>query len=258
MRNVLKVLSLSMLLLSGHVTWATPQADARFIAERELDAFWTSKIEDALRSYFVAVYFKPISGRGVVIADEEAFRRLIPAEDIAPYLDDLVTRIAPTYLAVLNPEQLATMAAILRADKEATVAKILSNAEDRKFAVALEQARAKKNKSQSNDPTIAHLEELTVQMEAFSLMIEDGGAELIGQSLALGLAPLRAMDVYHRSIMKIEKPAQNPVTLAAIKTNGVLRFANPVQRQGLIRKLSKSEGTGNIRFIRPPVSKTNH
>ena len=245
-------------MLSGHATWATPQADARFIAERELDAFWTSKIEDALRSYFVAVYFKPISGRGIAIADEEAFRRLIPAEDIAPYLDDLVKRIAPTYLAVLSPEQLETMAAVLRVDKEATVAKILSDAEDRKFAVALEQARANQNKSQSDDPVVVQLEELAVQMEAFSLMIEDGGAELIGQSLGLGLAPLRAMDVYHRSIRKIEKPAQNPVTLAAIKTNGVLRFANPVQRQGLIRQLSTSEGTGNIRFIRPPAFKASH
>lgn len=239
------------------MAWATPQADARFIAQRELDAYYRSPVEDSLRTHLVAIYFKPISELGIVIEDEEAFRGLIPSEDLAPFIEDLEMRLSSAYLSLLSPEMIATIAAILRADEQATLAKIFADAGERNYAAALEQARAEQSESQSDDPDIARLEELVVQTKAFSAMMKDVGDDSVAKYLAFSLTPVGALDRYHRSISKIEKPLQNPVTLAAIRADGILKFANPVQRQNLIRQLSTNEETSGIRFIGPPAPRAN-
>ena len=254
MNNLFKLLLLTSLWLSGQVALATPQADASFIAQRSQDPAWLNSVQKSLKSAFVTVYFRPISGQGIKIANSEKFIELIPDEDIAPYLDRLISRTAEIYLSVYTPEQLASIATVLRADEDATVEEIFSEEYQQRYAAALEQARSNAHSSGSDDPLVIGLEELTVQLNAVSAMLKGGGAERLGQDMALGIGSLFTVMGYSREITKIEREPNNPVTIAAIKADGVLRFANPVQRQTLLRQLSASKNTGGIRFIKPPAT----
>ena len=254
MNNLFKLLLLTSLWLSGQVALATPQADASFIAQRNQDPAWMKTVRQMLKESFVTVYFRPISGHGVKIANVDQFIELIPDEDIAPYVDRLMSRTVEIYLSVYTPEQLASIATVLRADEDATVEEIFSEEYQQRYAAALEQARSNAHSSGSDDPLVIGLEELTVQLNAVSAMLKGGGAERLGQDMALGIGSLFTVMGYSREITKIEREPNNPVTIAAIKADGVLRFANPVQRQTLLRQLSASKNTGGIRFIKPPAT----
>ena len=53
-------------------------------------------------------------------------------------------------------------------------------------------------------------------------------------------------------IKETERELNNPVTIAALKTDGVLEFSSFTLRQTLLRQLSSSENTGSARFIKAP------
>lgn len=254
MSTLFKLLLLTTLLISGQATSATPQADASFIVQRNSNPAWMKIVHRKLKEAFVTVYFKPISELGVEIAEIEQFIELIPNEDIAPYVDRLTSKTVEIYLSVYTPEQLASIAAVLRADENATMEEILSEEYQRRHAVALEQARTNAQPSGSDEPLLVGLEELTVQLNAVAATLEGDGGEAIVQSMALGIGSLITLMGYTREITQIEQNPDNPVTIAALRADGVLRFANPVQRQTLLRQFSDSERTGGIQFIKPPAN----
>lgn len=256
MISLFKTVLLMSFFLNGQAVLATPQSDASLIVERSQNLVWKETLRQTLKKSFVTVYFRPISGRGISIADQDRFIELVPDEDIAPYLDRLRSRAVEYYLSVYTTEQLAAIAIVLRADEDATMEEILSDAYNQRFALALEQARASAQSSGSDDPLVIGLEELIVQLNALSATLEGDGAEAIAQDFAQAIGHLFALMGYADEITRIEVEPTNPVTVAAIKTDGVLRFANPVQRQTLLRQLSGSETTGGVRFIKPPADGT--
>ncbi|MDF1668596.1 MAG: hypothetical protein P1U83_03195 [Roseovarius sp.] len=256
MNTLFKVLFLTLLLLSGQGTLATPQGDANFIVQRNFDAAWMKIVHRKLKEAFVVVYFRPIAGLGVKIADEDKFIDIIPDEAIAPYVDRLMSKTAERYLSVYTPEQLASVVAVMRADTDATMEKILSEDYQRLHAAALEQARTNAQRSGSDDPLVIELEELTVQLNAFVTMLDGDGGEAIGQSIALGLDPLFLLMGYTREITQIEQKPDNPITIAALRADGILSFANFVQRQTLLQQFSTSDRTGGILFAKPPANST--
>jgi hypothetical protein len=241
-----------LLLCSPFAAWATPQDDALFVAQREYEVSLKETIETALRSYFVPVYFRPLEGQGVKIADRSAFADLVPDDVIAPYRDHWLKQTSDQYLSILGPERISTIAEILRLDEEMTLNRLLKAEEDKRFATALADARAQTETTASDNPNQSAVEELTVQLRAFNAAMDDGGSEAFAESFAVGMASIIALGAYSRAIYKIEKPLNNPVTRAAIETRGVLSFANPVQRQALLREIAASEKAPGIRFRKPP------
>ena len=256
MNSIIKTLFLTSLLLSGQATLATPQADASFIVHRSADQAWMKIVHRKLKEAFVTSYFMPISGFGIEIADMDQFVDLIPDEDIAPYVNRLMSKTVDLYLSTYTPEQLASIAAVMRADKDATIEEILSADYQRRHAVALEQARSNAQPSGSNDPLVMELEALTVQLSALTTALKGDGGEAIGQSMAVGLAPLFTLMGDTRVIEQMEQKPNNPVTIAALRADGILSFANPVQRKTLLRQFTASESTGGIQFKRPPANNT--
>ena len=138
----------------------------------------------------------------------------------------------------------------MRTNEDATTDEVFNGELERKALIALEQARSTAQSSGSDDPIVIALEELIVQINGLALFAEDS-AERIGQEIGITVGSLFRVVAYGQEIAQIEFEANNPVTIAAIKTDGVLRFANPVQRQNLLRQLSPSEPSGGIQFVRP-------
>lgn len=254
MRNLFKAIFLISLLLSGQATLATPTADASFIIQRGLDPVWQESFHRQLKEAFVTAYFKPVSGNGIEIANMDMFVDLIPDEDIAPFTARLISANVEIYLSIYTPDQLAMIASVLRSDIDATVEEIFSKKYQQEYAVALEQARTNAQLLGSDDSLVVELEEITKQIDALLAMAEDRGPEAMRHILKLGLTQVFAIVGFSRQIKLIEKEPDNPVTIAAIETNGVLNFANPVQRTTLLSQLSTSKNTGGIHFIRPPAN----
>ncbi|MEL6681905.1 MAG: hypothetical protein AAFQ09_04585 [Pseudomonadota bacterium] len=234
--------------------WATPEDDALLIAERWFDEQWREMAEDRIKRAFVAAYFQPLAGQGISILDEDRFMALVPATDIAPHMTRLIAQIATGYEAVLTPAQLAAFSEVLRADQGLTLSEMMSDNFQRKLTDALDEVRLSAPASDTDDPEVLALQELAVQLEAFEQAMSDGGAEAFGQGLVLGISPLFAIMRTAGDIGRMEVDLNNPVSIAALRANGVLRFSNPVQRQTLLRQVDRSDVAGGIRFIRPPSS----
>lgn len=253
MRVVVRALLLTTLLLSGHDTLATPRSDASYIAQRNLDAEAVGALRRYLKRSFVPVYFRPISGLGIKIVDHDGFADLIPDKDVEPFIHRFTSELRDNYISIYTPKQLVSLAALLRADEDASVQEIFSKEYRRKQAAALEQARARAKSSGSDEPLVLALEEFMVQLDAFISSFGENGAEEFAQDIALSIAPIFILARYGHEIARLERGLDNPVIIAVLKADGVLKFANPVQRQTLLRKLSTSEKADGIRFSRPPA-----
>lgn len=243
------ILTLALVMVSLAAS-ASPKADARFVAEREFALTWQAAAEQSLKTAFVEVYFKPLEGRGIEIADADAFRALIPDEDVAPYHQVLVEDTTAMLLDVLEPAQLRDLAMILRTNDQLTVTQVFSDEFAQTFNASLAERRAA---SQETAPNLVALEDLANQMDAFSATLDQGGAETIARDMALAAGPLFRLIGLGRTITQTEVPVTHPVTVAAIETPGVLKFANPVQRQSLLREIKGAQTSTGIRFIKPPT-----
>ncbi|MEX3015337.1 hypothetical protein [Gymnodinialimonas hymeniacidonis] len=253
MRKSARVFVSALVLFSGQVALANPQADAILIAQRAQTPDWLETVQQTLGDALVDAYFAPIAGNGIEIADRDRFRALIPEEIVARYVEFLEQRSVDTALEVYTPEQLATIAAVLRADPDATPAEIFAEDYQQRHEAALIEARSNAVASGSDDPLVLELEEVAVRMNALSAMLEDGGGEALGQDLAFGIASLFSMAAVANQLAQSEVEADNPVTFAAINERGVLRFANPTHRQTLLRQIAPSTSGGGIQFVRPLI-----
>jgi len=255
MSSLVKTFLLTTLLLSGPVALATPDADARYIAQRNLGSAKLNAVQRVIKESFVEVYFRPIKKLelGIKIIDKERFIDLIPDEDVAPFLDQYLAQSTESYLKLYTAEQLSSIATLLRADENASMEEILSEQYRAKQTIALEQAHARAQASGSDNVLVTGLEEIIEQLDAIDTLFDSDSGEGLAQVLAEGVAPIFTLIGYHTQILAIQRKADNPVTIAALKADGVLRFANPVQRQTALRQLSAVENAGGIRFIKPPV-----
>ncbi|SMX31087.1 hypothetical protein [Octadecabacter ascidiaceicola] len=265
MSSLCRAFILAVFLPSMQTAFAAPYADAQLIIQRSTGAEWDTLVEQTLRAAFVQAYFGPISDRSVRIADGEAFAALIPNEEVAPYEDQM--RAVPLELMMhyYSADQLASIAAIMRIDETATLEDIKSNALSERAEAALAQARADAQVSGADDAATQELEALTAQLNAFSAMVESGLGESMAQDIGVGMGALTKLMSFSREISQLERHANNPVTIAAIETDGVLAFSNPVQHRSLLREITShpaaiasdegatAQETGGIRFIRPPV-----
>lgn len=256
MRFLLKTLLLLSFALSGQTTLASPRDDARLIVQRSVNPEFIDFVEQKLKRQFVDVYFKPISGQGISINDIERFTDLIPDEDITPFVDRMLSQTVENLLSTYTPKQLASIATIMREDKDVTLNDILSEQYQQKYILALEQSRSTIERSGSDDPIVVGLEELIIQLDAMTESLNDDSGKALAQEFAIGVGQIFALVRFNQEIARIERELDNPVTVAALKADGILKFANPVQKQTILRKLSASESSGSIRFLRPPPAKT--
>lgn len=257
MRSLLKPLLLAALFLCAQGALATPQADANYIAQRSLNPTALKDLKRVLKEPFVAVYFRPLSELGIEIADMDRFVDLIPDEDIALVLERYMSRTAQKYLSTYTPEQLAALAALLRADPDTSMLEILSEVYQRKLTAALEQARTEAKPSGLDDPRVKELEELSVQLNAFNALLDDDVTFFLApDTAASSIAALLSLGGYKRDVAQLHRKLNNPVTMTAIREDGILKFANPVQRQTLLRQFSVSDNTGGARFVKPPSRNT--
>lgn len=255
MSTILKALLLTILLHSGQAALATPKDDALYIVQRNLGATEVAKIRRLLKQSFVPVYFKPLSALGIKLGDGERFTDLIPDEDVEPFLEHFLLQNVEIFVSNYRPDQLAWMASLLRADEDSSLEEILSEKYQTKAIAALEQARAKATPSGAGDPLVIGLEELVLQLDAFNTMFDDVGIEEFSQDFAASMGSLFLLINYGHEIAEHKRELDNPVTIAVIEADGILKFSNRVQRQNLLRQLSASEHKGGIRFIKPPASK---
>ncbi|WP_170775280.1 hypothetical protein [Ruegeria lacuscaerulensis] len=251
MQFVLKIILLLSFTLGWQACLASPKEDARLVARRSIDPEILSSVEALLKKQFVDVYFKPLSQRGIKINDIERFADLIPDEDVAPFLDRMMSQTVENYLTLYTPEQLSLIATIMRNDDEATLEEIRSEQYRQQYILALEQSRSTAKKSGSDDPLTIGLEELVVQLDTVAKLLEGEFATNFAQDFASGIGFVFILVRFNQEIARIEREFDNPVTIAALNGNGILKFANPVQKQTLLRELSASEDTGGVRFIRP-------
>lgn len=252
MTILLRSLLLTFLLFIGSTAVATPQADANLIALRNLNPALVEDLQQRLKKWFVDVYFKPISGQGIEIADLDGFIDLIPDEDIAPYVDRLVENHAETLLSALPHDQLATIAAIMRTDQDATMQDIRSEQYLNEYIAALEQARSNTEPLKLNSLAEKEVEALILQMDVVATLLGGKTGDALVQDLSIGLGYVSMLLEVGHEIEQIEHVADNPVTIAAVKADGVLKFPNPVQRQILLRRLSGSNNADGIKFLKPP------
>lgn len=254
MSAVLKILCLISAMFIGQSALATPRDDAMFIAKRDFGQGANNMGREIFEEAFVDVYYKPIKGLGIEIVDKDKFADLIPDEDVAPYIERLAAKYVDVYLKAFSPEQLELTVAIMRVDKQAMASNILSQNTKHRLVMALEQARANAQPSVSDDPLVAELEDLVQRLDILASALAENQAELLSQRLALAVSFLFLIMPLIDEISEIEKKRDNPITIAAIKANGILRFANFTQRQNLLHQLSEPEKTGGIRFIKPPAN----
>lgn len=251
MTNFLKALFLTMLLLSGQATLASPRADANYIAQRDLDQDSLKFVRYFLKRAFAGVYTRPFAELGIEVIDEDQIIELIPDEDIAPYIDRLLIQKTELYISIFTPEQLAFLAENLRKDKTASLQELLSEEYRQELAAAREEARVTAPSSGPVDLHVQALEEWIAQVDAMTEVLSDN-TDLIGMSVAVSIAHIIQLNAYGHEIARLQRELDNPVAIAALKKHGVLRFANPVQRQALLRQLSAFEEKSGVRFSRPP------
>ncbi len=250
MNRLFKSLLMLVLLSNGPAALATPREDATYIVQRKLDPESSYSIRRFLKDQFVGVYYAPLSGLGIELIDKEAFTNLIPDEDIAPFVERLSSQSVETYLSINTPEKLAALVALLRADEGATLEEVISRYDQQRYEAVLSQLRTQATPSDSDDPTVIAMEEVTLQLEAFGSFLDE---EPLLRDMSASVSPFFALLGFRQEIAELERDFDNPVTLAAIRADGVLRFANPVQRTTLLRQLSPRESTGGIRFVKPPT-----
>lgn len=255
MRFLLKTLLLLSFALSGQAGLASSRDDARLIVQRGVNPEFLDFIEHKLKGQFVGVYFKPLSGQGISISDVERFTDLIPDEDVTPFVDRMLSQTVENLLSTYTPGQLALIATIMRDDKDATLQDILSEQYRQKYILTLEQSRATADRSGSDDPIVVGLEELIVQLDAMTELLNGDSGKALVQEFAIGVGQIVTLFSFNQEIARIERELDNPVAVAALKADGILKFANPVQKQTILRELSASESTGGIRFLKPPPGK---
>ncbi len=248
------VFFLVFLLLSSHAAFASPREDAVFIVERSGSGEALDALREHLRESFVDVYERPLSEQGIEIADRDRFKDLIPDEDVEPFVQRFLSEQVEVYLSNYSPEELAFVAAGLRLDNDATIEDVWSAAYQDKFSTALEQARGDAVLSGSEDPEFLAMEEFALALAALadSGVMQDMAADM-GRDMKLGLAFVGALVSYRRDIKAFERELDSPVIVAATQDEGILAFANPIQRQTLRRQLGPTEASTGIRFIRPPI-----
>ena len=254
MTKFFKALFLAILLLSGQAALASPRDDANYIAQRDMNQDNLKFVRRFLKSAFAAVYTKPFAELGIEVIDEDKVIELVPDGDIAPYIDRLLLQKTEYYMSIFTPEQLALLAEKLRVNKDASLQELLSEKYRQELETSLEQARGTAPSSGSADPNDLALQEGIAQIRAKAEVLADN-AELIGKSIGISIAPLLQLNAFGHEIARLHSELDNPVAIAALKMNGVLRFANPAQRQALLRQLSAPEETSGVRFLKPPPKK---
>lgn len=232
--NFFRTLLFVLALPCGHAAFATPESDGRFIAQRQLGPEGLDSFRGILKESFADVYFEPLAGLGIELIDQDRFAALVPDEDVAPFIDLLIAYAAENYLSDFSPAKLAAVATLLRADEDVTVKEVLSRNYLEQQITALEQVQAE--------------EEFVAQLSAASMLMESIGEDPFQQA-GLGIRVMGALGSYAKEIDQLEREIDNPVVIDALKADGILEFANPVQRQDLLRQLTRSESTGGIQFI---------
>ncbi|MCG3268898.1 hypothetical protein [Yoonia sp. I 8.24] len=250
--NFPRTLCLVLTLTCGHAAFATPESDARFIAQRQLGPEGLDSFRGRLNESFADVYFEPLAGLGIELIDQDRFAALVPDEDVAPFVDRFLGYTAESYLSVYSPAQLEAIATLLRADDDMTVEDVFSQNYLKQHIAALELARASIPLSGSDDPQVKVGEEFAVQLSAATMLLEVAVEDLV-QQVALGAGFIGIFIGYANEIDQLEREIDNPVTIGALKADAILEFANPVQRQDLLRQLTRSESTGGIQFIPAPT-----
>jgi hypothetical protein len=229
---------LVLTLTCGHAAFATPESDARFIAQRQLGPEGLEACRGIFKETFAHVYFEPLAGLGIELIDQDRFAALVPDEDVAPFIDLLIAYAAENYLSDFSPAKLEAVATLLRADADVTVKEVLSRNYLEQQITALEQVQAE--------------EEFVAQLSAASMLMASIGEDPFQQA-GLGIRVMGALGSYAREIDQLEREIDNPVVIDGLKADGILEFANPVQRQDLLRQLTRSESTGGIQFIQAPT-----
>jgi hypothetical protein len=250
--NYLRILCSVLTLTCGHAAFATPESDARFIAQRQFGPDELDGVRRLVRSVFINIYFEPISGLSIELIDRDRFAALIPDEDVAPFVDRFLGYAFEAYLSVYSPEQLEAIATLLRANDDMTLEDVFSQNFLEQHIAALEQSRAIIPLSGSDDPQVNAEDEFAVQLIAATMLLEAVVEDLV-QQIALGARFLGVFMGFSSEINQFEREIDSPVVIDALKADGILEFANPVQRQDLLRQLTRSESTGGIQFIQAPT-----
>lgn len=256
MRGYFKTFFLSFLLLSAPLL-ASPEEDAALVVQRSFDTEAQDGLRALVRRSYVKAYFRPIenAGLGIEIADEDLFMSLIPEADVAPFEERFTSEMADHFVKYLPQEYLTAVAAVFRADERAALEDIQSDRFREDYSAMLDQARRDAPETTSDNAVLKQIEEVNHHLAALNLMIESNPeefADAMSFSLFFVFTPLR----YEREIMQTEREIDNPVTIAAIQTKGVLRFANFTQRQSLLRQLLPNEAASGIQFVRPSKNNT--
>jgi hypothetical protein len=246
--RVFRTVLLASFLVTGHAALASPRDDAVYIVQRDLTPEWLDRVRSTIGRAFVFVYSKPLLRLNIEVADEDQFLELIPDEDIAPFVERYRVGLVEAYLSVYTPEQLAVVAEFLRADEGAKAEDLFSEVYLQKHIDALQHARANAQTLSSDDPQVKELEEFIAHQNASMASLEDSIDE-IAQDTTVAFATLFTLMGYVMEINELEREFDHPVTVAALKTDGVFNYSNPVQRQTLIRELSSFESTSGIQFI---------
>lgn len=252
MHSLIGLLLLALFVSNGQFALATPLSDAMFIAQRNVEKLSDTSIEKHLKEQLVQVHARPLLAEGIKINDAGRFAELIREEDIAPlkelYLSDIVER----YVLTFTPEQLSVIASLMRENDTISFGQILSKDFAQQQAAALKQARASATPSGLDDPLILQAEQMVRKLNVLNELLQNerGGFMMEGIALAMSSA-IGAMRV-GREIDGLQRGIDHPVTIAALKADGVLGFANLVQRQSLLRKFAAPTRTGGVSFQRPP------
>ncbi|MEL6661165.1 MAG: hypothetical protein AAFR36_32260 [Bacteroidota bacterium] len=252
MRACFNLFFLAVCLLGGNAVSATPKTDAAYIVRRNLEPEVMETFERQLKNAFVSVYFKPLSKLGIDIIDWKRFSDLIPDDDVAPYIDRILSQTTTKYLSIYTPEQLTSLANLLRSDPNLSTSDIFDANFRQRYLNALEDARKQVTPSGSDDQRVIGLEETIVQLKAFTDTFDGEGAEEFAQAMASSVAPVILLLGASREIALLEREIENPVILSVLREEGILRFANPVQQQTLLRQLTNPKDESGIRFQKPP------
>lgn len=270
MKFGLSTLGSALALLSANYASADLSDDVSLIAEREFGIHVRSAAEQTLNDAFVEVYFRPLHDLGVTIADREKFAQLIPVSDRSPYIEDVLGRMIEAYSNGFSSGQLAELSAQMREDPTANLSDIFAtqvptqagNIAERIYEDAIEQVASDLKGERNANPAQEALVGLLAGAQAAPEMwTDDDFLRAWGETLdSAQFAHAMVVDIgfehllegFASEIRQIERPMTNPVTLAAIRTEGVLNFANRTQRQALLRQFDPAESGTGARFIRPP------
>ena len=240
---------------------ASKVTNAELVVARMESSGVFDRVDQRFRQAYVTVYFKPLEGRNVVIADADAFAALIPDEIVAPHVASFKEATTDLVLMMMHDTHLERLAAIFESDEQVTFQNIQNGALAARYDAALEALLSKTVRSQTDEAAIVALQEQRLRLAEFDAMMEDtrrNGAMGTLKSLVWSMGARLGVDAAQISNTRVG--ARNPVTLRAIETNGVLRFSSLVQRNALLRELRQTLNgvaplaparSGGITFIRP-------